>query len=144
MRVRVLFLSMLILAMGACAEPESIEKTRTQPAIPLKDPATPTKIIPSPTLRPSATATTAVPSTITSTPAIATTSKPENVIKVELSVDAANLRIGAGTEFAVMGVVTAGEDIDLIETSLDSTWYKVRTADGREGWVGSSVARVVE
>ena len=127
--------------MVACAEPESIEKTRTQPTVPLEDPPTPTKIVPSPTLRPSATA---APATITPTPTIAITSTPESVTKVELSVGAANLRLGAGTEFAVMGVVSATEEITLLEINLDGSWYKVRTADGREGWVGSSVARLVE
>jgi uncharacterized protein YgiM (DUF1202 family) len=130
--------------MFACAGPETIEKTPTQPAIPVEALATATKIVPSPTLRPSATATTAAPPTTTSTPTTTITSTPENVTKVEVTIGAANLRLGAGTEFAVVGVVTAAEEIALLETNLDGTWYKVRTADGVEGWVGSSVARLVE
>lgn len=64
--------------------------------------------------------------------------------KVEITIGAANLRLGAGTEFAVIGVIAAGDDVILIETNGEGTWYKVKTAEGVEGWVGSSVARLVE
>lgn len=144
MRVRVLVLCLLVLATFACAGSESIEKTRTQPAIPLEDLATPTKIFPSPTLRPSATSTAALTATIASTPTIAITKTPESVTKVEISVAAANLRSGAGIDFAAVGVISAGEDIELLEINPDGTWYKVRTADGLVGWVGSSVATLIE
>lgn len=144
MRVRVLVLWLLAMATFACAGPESVEITRTQPAAPVEDLATATRIIPSPTLRASATSTTAVTATITPTPTIAITSTPEIVTKVELSVVAANLRLGAGTEFAVVGIVSADEEITLLETNLDGSWYKVRTTDELEGWVGSSVATLVK
>ena len=82
--------------------------------------------------------------TITATPTVASSSTPESVTRVELTVGAANMRLGAGTEFAVVAVVSADEGITLLETNLDGSWYKVRTGDGLEGWVGSSVARLVE
>jgi uncharacterized protein YgiM (DUF1202 family) len=72
------------------------------------------------------------------------TNTPESVTKVEISVGAANLRSGAGIDFAAVGVVKAGEEIELLEISPDGTWYKVKTADGLVGWVGSSVATLVE
>ena len=144
MRLRVLVLCLLTLAAFACSGSESIEVTRTQPAMPLEDPATATIIIPSPTLRPSATSITAPTAAITSTPTIAITITPESVTKVEVIAGAVNLRSGAGIDYAAVGVITAGDDIELIEISPDGTWYKVRTADGLIGWVGSSVATLVE
>lgn len=144
MRVRVLVLCLLLLAMSACIGPDSFEITPTLPAIPLEEPATATRVLPTPTLRPPATVTTTPTATITAAPTIASTSTPESVTRVELTVAAVNLRLGAGTEFAVLAVVGADEDIALLEVNLDGSWYKVRTADGIEGWVGSSVARLVE
>lgn len=144
MRVRLLVLCILTLAMFACTRSEAVETTRTPPAIPFEDLVTATRIFPSPTVRPSATPITASTATVSSTPTIAITNTPESVTKVEITVGAANLRLGAGTEFAVVGVISASEEITLLETNPDGTWYKVRTADGVEGWVGSSVARVVE
>ena len=146
MRVRILLLCLSLLTMFACVDPENIDATPTQLALPVQDLATATRIIPTPTLRPSTTPTTTAAATITATPTITITitSIPEAVTRVELTVGAANLRLGAGTEFAVIGVISAGEDIALLDTSLDTTWYKVRTVDGLEGWVGSTVARIVE
>ncbi len=144
MRVMVLVLILLTLTSFGCSGAESIEPTRTRPAAPLEDPATATKIIPSPTLRPTAMPSTTPTAAPTSTPTIAITQTPESVAKVEITIGAANLRLGAGTEFAVVGVASAGEEIVLLEINSDASWYKVRTADGLEGWVGSSVARVVE
>jgi uncharacterized protein YgiM (DUF1202 family) len=145
MRVRVLVLCLLTLAMFGCSGAENVEETETPAAIATEEPATATRISPSPTLRPSATATTPAPTPTTrATATIMITSTPENVTKVEVTVGAANLRLGAGTEFAVVGVIVAGEEPTLLETNPDETWYKVRTAEGVEGWVGSSVARMVE
>lgn len=144
MRVRVIVLCLLTLTAFACSAPESVEITRTQPAAPGEELATATRIFPTPTLRPSKTPATTVTPTITLTPTIASTNTPESVTRVELSVAAANMRLGAGTEFAVMGVVGADEEIILLETNLDGSWYKVRTVDGREGWVGSTLATLVE
>jgi len=145
MRLKVLVLCLLLLGTFACTGSERIEIPQTQPAIPLEDLATATiMIFPSPTLRPTATSTTAPTAAITSTPTIVPTSTPESVTKVEVTVGAANLRSGAGTDFAAVGVVKEGEDIELLEISPDGTWYKVRTADGLEGWVGSSVATLIE
>ena len=144
MRVRVLILCLLILASFACAGSESIEITPTQTAIPLEELATAAIILPSPTLRPSATSITAPTAAITSTPTITLTVTAESVTKVEVSAGAVNLRSGAGIDFAAVGVLRAGEDIELIEISPDGTWYKVRTVDGLVGWVGSSVATLVE
>ncbi len=150
MRIRVLVLCLLVLATFACAGSESIENVPKQPAIPLEDLATATIIVPSPTsrpsptLRPSATSITAPPAAITSTPNVAMTDSPEGVTKVEVSAGPVNLRSGAGVDFAAVGVLQAGEDIELLEISPDGTWYKVRTADGLVGWVGSSVATLVK
>jgi hypothetical protein len=144
MRVKVLLMCLFTLATFACRGAEGVEETLT-PGIPLEEPATATKVIlPSPTLRASATPTIIPTATITPTPTIAVTITPERVTKVEITIGAANLRLGAGTEFAVVGVIAAGEDIILLNTNLDGSWYKVRTAEGIEGWVGSTVARLVE
>jgi curli biogenesis system outer membrane secretion channel CsgG len=54
-------------------------------------------------------------------------------ISVYVTISSVNIRSGAGTEYGVVTVVTKGTKLTMIEES--GSWYKVKTADGKEGWV---------
>ena len=63
-------------------------------------------------------------------------------IEIQLLVSAANLRSGPGTESDIIGIVESGGHPELLGKNADGSWLKVRTADGRIGWIGSSVVQV--
>jgi serpin B len=44
-----------------------------------------------------------------------------------------NIRSGAGPEYAVVATASKGTDLTILKES--GAWYKVRTPDGKEGWV---------
>ncbi|MCX5885961.1 MAG: SH3 domain-containing protein [Proteobacteria bacterium] len=54
-------------------------------------------------------------------------------ISVYVTSSSVNIRSGAGTEYGVVTSVTKGAKLTMIEES--GSWYKVRTTDGKEGWV---------
>jgi len=54
-------------------------------------------------------------------------------ISVYVTNSSVNIRSGAGTEYGVVTAVTKGAKLTMIEES--GSWYKVRTIDGKEGWV---------
>jgi len=54
-------------------------------------------------------------------------------ISVYVTSSSVNIRSGVGTEYGVVTVVTKGAKLTMIEES--GSWYKVRTIDGKEGWV---------
>jgi curli biogenesis system outer membrane secretion channel CsgG len=54
-------------------------------------------------------------------------------ISVYVTSSSVNIRSGAGTEYGVVTSVTKGAKLMMIEES--GSWYKVRTIDGKEGWV---------
>jgi curli biogenesis system outer membrane secretion channel CsgG len=54
-------------------------------------------------------------------------------ISVYVSGASVNIRSGAGTEYGVVATATKGTKLTMIEES--GSWYKVRTIDGKEGWV---------
>jgi len=54
-------------------------------------------------------------------------------ISVYVTSSSVNIRSGAGTEYGVVTAVTKGTKLTMIEES--GSWYKVRTIDGKEGWV---------
>lgn len=62
--------------------------------------------------------------------------------EIQLLVSAANLRSGPGTESDIIGIVESGEHSELLGKNADGSWLKVRTTDGRIGWIGSSVVQV--
>jgi len=54
-------------------------------------------------------------------------------ISVYVTSSSVNIRSGAGTEYGVVTTASKGTKLTMLEES--GPWYKVRTADGKEGWV---------
>jgi len=50
-----------------------------------------------------------------------------------VTVDLANIRSGPGMEYPVLTTAPKGEQLTIIEGS--ESWYKVKTGDGKEGWI---------
>jgi SH3 domain protein len=44
-----------------------------------------------------------------------------------------NLRSGAGTQFKIIGTVATGDELVVLDTA--DSWTRVRTQDGRIGWI---------
>lgn len=54
-------------------------------------------------------------------------------ISVYVTSSSVNIRSGAGTEYGVVATVTKGNKLTMLEES--GSWYKVRTSEGKEGWL---------
>lgn len=54
-------------------------------------------------------------------------------ISVYVTSSSINIRSGAGTEYGIITTAAKGTKLTLLEES--GNWYKVRTIDGKEGWV---------
>ncbi len=50
----------------------------------------------------------------------------------------ANLRVGPGTEFAVVGQMQPGDHLPILGSNPDRSWWQVQTADG-PAWVAATV-----
>ncbi len=64
----------------------------------------------------------------------------------QLRVDApftANMRLGPGFEYAVIGILRRGEVVTVRAKSGDGYWYDILTDEGVAGWLHSSVAKPV-
>ncbi|MEI7772545.1 MAG: SH3 domain-containing protein, partial [Chloroflexales bacterium] len=72
--------------------------------------------------------------------AAAPTHTPTHDLPHVLVAAAANIRSGPGVDFSIIAVVSAGSSITLSQRQGD--WYKVRTADGHEGWMSKLVLEV--
>lgn len=44
-----------------------------------------------------------------------------------------NVRTGPGAEYRIVGVIETGDTIEVVQRG--ETWSKVRTGDGKEGWI---------
>ena len=109
----------------------------------------PTVVVTSPPATPSVTSLplpteTAVPTTATPLPTVTATSVPVSLSIVRIVAAAANLREGPGTNFAVIDTLFENERLELLEQTDDGFWYQVRLEDGSTGWIGSSVAEIVQ
>jgi SH3-like domain-containing protein len=105
---------------------------------------TPTQT-PSPTIAPAQTPTAALVSptaspTETDTPQPVSTLPPVAIVSGTQSI---NLRAGAGTTFTIITALQPGTSLIILEQDNTTGWTKVRMGDGREGWVSSTLLRVV-
>src|SRR5262249_45904075 len=53
-----------------------------------------------------------------------------------------NLRPGPSTRQPAIRLLRAGEGLALVSATLEAGFYRVRTADGQEGWVWSRSVRI--
>ena len=73
-----------------------------------------------------------------------TVESAETTARVRVTVASANLRRGPGVVYPTAGAVFQGDEMSLIATSRDRTWYLVELADGQRAWVAASVSELVE
>ena len=64
--------------------------------------------------------------------------RPEPTATLYIKTSFANFREAPGTKGRIVAVLRKGTRIDVLEER--DQWYRVRLADGREGWVAESVA----
>ena len=50
----------------------------------------------------------------------------------------ANFRVAPGTNARIQAVLRKGTRVEVLEER--NQWYRVKLADGREGWIAESVA----
>lgn len=120
-----------LLVLVACGEPADVKESRGEEAADVVSPvegSAPDVVVIKTAVVPMATDT-----------AVAT---DVPVPQVRSSVGAANVRSGPGGDFAPVGVLGAGEAVDLLGVSADGFWYEIELGDGTVGWVGSSVTTV--
>jgi len=63
----------------------------------------------------------------------------------QATVDAAalNVRQGPGTAYEILAVVNAGDSLTVTGRDATASWYQVRLADGRQGWVSGALVTLV-
>ncbi len=107
---------------------------------PLPAPAN-TAALPSPTVAPTATplppAATAVPPTATAT-ATTPAQKPRVVAD-----STANLRGGPGTNYPMIGQMTAGKEVDIIGRNANGDWWRIAWDGAGQAWIAGLVVRVL-
>lgn len=53
-----------------------------------------------------------------------------------------NIRSGPGTAYDIVGSAGLGDTLIVLSRLRDNSWYEVRTADGKRGWVKASLVEV--
>jgi len=98
-------------------------------------------LIPTPTLRPTDTKAAIQP---TETP-VQPTSTPTPIIESQLLVtaNAANVRAGPGTNYAIINLVMRYEILGVLATDSTKGWYNIILAGDQRGWIGSSVVEII-
>ena len=61
---------------------------------------------------------------------------------VTVAVDALNLRQGPGTGYTIVDVLRSGDSATVTGRDAAGTWYQVKLADGRTGWVNGSFVQL--
>jgi uncharacterized protein YraI len=59
-----------------------------------------------------------------------------------VTVDALNLRQGPGTGYTIVDVLRSGDTATVTGRDATGTWYQVKLADGRSGWINGSYAQL--
>ena len=78
--------------------------------------------------------------TVTASPRPALTSASTCIVRA----DALNLRIGAGTQYAVIHWLKAGEVLTRTNEPRRGAWMEVTTQDGARGWINSKYCEVTK
>jgi hypothetical protein len=63
---------------------------------------------------------------------------------VRVIVSSANLRRGPGTVYPVAGAILADQEVTVLATNTDGSWYNVELADGSRAWLAASVTEPVD
>lgn len=58
------------------------------------------------------------------------------------SVPTLNVRLGPGTNYALTGIVHAGDDLPITGRDTVAGWYQIKLPDGQAGWVSGRYVRV--
>jgi WD40 repeat protein len=74
----------------------------------------------------------------TSTPTPTPTIEPTSFLRVEIVVDNATVRSGAGSGFEVVASLPRGTVVDILE--IQTEWFKIVLPDGGDGWVSRQLA----
>jgi lipoprotein-anchoring transpeptidase ErfK/SrfK len=67
------------------------------------------------------------------------TPSPSQETKIKVYGDFVNLRAGPGRHFSEVQKLTYGEALILLGRLSDNTWLYVRTLDGKEGWIKTTL-----
>jgi uncharacterized protein YgiM (DUF1202 family) len=110
------------------------DDTTAQPAAPAPTPAAPA---PAPQA-PAPAAPAPAPAAPAATPPAPPAQAPmESARALFIKTSLANFREAPGTRGRILAVLRKGTRVDVLEAR--NQWYRVRLADGREGWVAESV-----
>lgn len=66
---------------------------------------------------------------------VATTSVMANTQYMTVKADTVNVRLGPGLAYSIMGQVKSGNELSII--GAKNSWYQVRLAGNKIGWVAS-------
>jgi len=91
-------------------------------------PATPTPLPPT------------IPPTATPMPPTATLT-PTPITPQVLAATTVNLRSGPGTNYPLVGTLTANSSATIIGRDAKGTWWQIQLADGKMAWVATSVVK---
>jgi SH3-like domain-containing protein len=66
----------------------------------------------------------------------------ESGVVARITTDVANLRVGPGLTFDIVVEVQQGQVFPIINVSNDGLWIQVRTPEGLEGWIFTSLVEI--
>ena len=77
--------------------------------------------------------------TATAPPSPTPTATPQPAITARVAPDTLNVRGGPGTGYAKQAELRQGDRLTVLERDADGKWLRVRTPDGKEGWVSAEL-----
>ncbi len=76
---------------------------------------------------------------ISSLPVVSIPGAPATSATAIVSTGALNVRSGPGVTYSVLTVASQGHTVQLLGRNANSSWAKIRVANGTEGWVNASL-----
>lgn len=70
------------------------------------------------------------------------TAEPTTTSNATVTVGQANVRLGPGTNYPIVGTIAKGDNISATGFSSDKNWVQIQLADGSIGWVGSELVKL--